>query len=110
MFNNTSFESITKSFKVESFKGIKEPQAVFEVMKASAENSLAIATKNLKDVTALGFAQFHSGVDALEKAHPAPEAFAAVGKGMKTAATKIEQALESTLKSGAAAVKKARAS
>ncbi|MDO8262157.1 MAG: hypothetical protein Q7T21_02920, partial [Gallionella sp.] len=39
---------------VESFKSIKEPQAAFDAMKASAENGLAMATKNLKDVTALG--------------------------------------------------------
>ena len=93
-----------------SFKDIKEPKAAFEVMKASAENGLAIAAQNLKDVTALGFAQFHSSIDAFEKAHPAPEAFAAVGKGLKTAATKMEEALESTMKTGTAAVKKARAS
>lgn len=99
--------SVTET--VESFKSIKEPKAAFEVMKASAENGLAIATQNLKDVAALGFAQFHSSVDALEKAHPAPEAFATVGKGLKDAATKLETALETTMKNGAAAVKKARA-
>jgi hypothetical protein len=93
---------------VESFKNIKEPQAAFEAMKASAENGLAIATQNLKDVTALGFAQFHSSVDAFEKAHPAPESFAAVGKSLKTAASTMENALESAMKTGTAAVKKAR--
>ena len=85
---------------VESFKSIKEPQAAFEALKASAENGIAIATKNLKDVTALGVAQFNSSVDALEKAYPAPEAFATVGKSLKSAAS----ALESALKNGAAAV------
>ena len=95
---------------VESFKSIKEPQAAFEAMKTSAEQGLAIATKNLKEVTALGFAHFHSSVDALEKAHPAPEAFATVGKGLKSAASTMENALESALKTGAAAVKKARSS
>lgn len=93
---------------VESFKSVKEPQAAFEAMKASAENSIAIATKNLKDVTALGVAQFNSSVDALEKAHPAPEVFANVGKSLKTAASTMETALDSAMKSGAAAVKKAR--
>ena len=95
---------------VESFKSIKEPQAAFEAMKASAESSIAVATQNLKDVTALGFAQFHASVDAIEKAHPAPEAFAAVSKGLKTAASTMENALESAMKTGTAAVKKARAS
>ncbi len=89
---------------VESFKSIKEPQAAFEALKASAENSIAIATKNLKDVTALGVAQFNSSVDALEKAHPAPEAFATVGKNLKSAASTLETTLESALKNGAAAV------
>lgn len=93
---------------VESFKSIKEPKAAFEALKASAENGIAIATKNLKDVSALGFAQFNSGVEALEKAHPAPEAFASVGKGLKDAAATMENALGSAMKNGAAAVKKAR--
>ena len=98
---------------LESFKSIKEPQAAFEAMKASAENGLAIAAKNLQDVTALGVAQFHSTLDALEKTHPVPEVFANVGKNLKTAATNIEEALESAVKRGASAVsavaKKARA-
>ena len=98
---------------LESFKNIKEPQAAFEAMKASAENGLAIAAKNLQDVTALGVAQFHSTLDAMEKAHPVPEAFANVGKNLKSAASNIEEALESAVKRGASAVsavaKKARA-
>ncbi|CAN5136476.1 hypothetical protein BH10PSE16_BH10PSE16_16870 [soil metagenome] len=95
---------------VESFKSVKEPQAAFEAMKASAENGIAMATQNLKDVAALGFAQFHTSVDALQKAHPAPEAFAPVSKGLKDAASKMEDAVESAVKNGSAAVKKARAS
>jgi len=94
---------------VESFKGINEPQAAFEAMKASAENGIAIATRNLKDVTALGVAHFNATVDAVEKAHPAPEVFATVGKGLKSAASAMENALESAVKTGTAAVKKARA-
>lgn len=89
---------------VEAFKGIKEPQGAFEAMKASAEKSVAIATKNLQDVTALGVAQFHTSVDAFEKAHPAPEAFATVGKSLKSAATNLETAVETAVKKGAAAV------
>lgn len=89
---------------VESFKSIKEPQAAFEVMKASAENSIAMATKNLKDITALSVAQFTASVDSLEKTHPAPEAFASVGKGLKAAATTLENTMDSMLEKGAAAV------
>ena len=95
---------------VESFKSIKEPQAAFEAMKASAENGIAMATQNLKDVTALGVAQFHASVDVLQKAHPAPEVFANVGKGLKEAASTVEKSLESALKNGAAAVRNARSS
>ena len=97
---------------MESFKSIKEPQAAFEAMKASAENGLAIAAKNLQEVTALSVAQFHATVDALEKSHPMPEAFASVSKGLKTAATSMEEALETAVKRGASTVsavtKKAR--
>ena len=99
---------------LESFKSITEPQAAFEAMKTSAENGLAIAAKNLQEVTALGVAQFHATVDAMEKAHPAPEAFANVGKSLKTAASNIEDVLESAVQRGASAVsevaKKVRAS
>lgn len=89
---------------VESFKSIKEPQAAFEAMKTSAETSIAIATQNLKDVTALSIAQFSTGIDAVAKASPNPEAFATVSKGLKSAAAAVETALEAALKSGAAAV------
>ncbi len=94
---------------VESFKSIKEPQAAFEIMKASAESNMAMATKNLKDVTALSVSQFKSTVDSLEKSSPAPDAFASVAKGMKEAATTMENALESAVKSGTAAVASATA-
>lgn len=92
---------------MEAFKGVKEPQAAFEAMKASAETSMALAAQNLKEVTALGVAQFTTSVDAIEKAHPAPQAIAGLTKGMKDAAAKIETSLESALNNGTAAIKKA---
>ena len=92
---------------VETFKSIKEPQAAFEAMKASAESAMAMATKNVKDATALSVAQFNASVDSIEKSHPAPEAFANVGKNLKAAAATVENAVESGLKNGAAALKKA---
>lgn len=101
---------------MEAFKGIKEPQAAFEALKASAENALAMAAKNVKDATALSVAQFNASVDTLEKSSPAPEAFAGVAKGMKEAASTMENALDSAMKNGVPAVnaqaapaKKARA-
>jgi hypothetical protein len=89
---------------VESIKGIKDPQAAFEIMKASAEAGMAMFAKNLKDATSLSFGQFHSTVDAVEKAHPAPEAFASVAKNLKAAATTAENTLGSAMEKGAAAV------
>lgn len=90
---------------VESFKSIKEPQAALEAMKELAERNMAMAAQNLKDVSALGFAQFHANVDALHKVHPAPEAFAPVAKGLKDAASQMENVLESSLNKDSAAVK-----
>jgi hypothetical protein len=87
-----------------SIKDIKDPQAAFEIMKASAEAGMAMFAKNLKEATSLSFTQFHNGVDAVEKAHPAPEAFAPVAKSMKAAATSAESALDSAMEKGAAAV------
>lgn len=95
-------EAITDT--VESIKAVKDPQAAFELMKASAEAGMAMFAKNLKDATSLSFGQFHSTVDAVEKAHPAPEAFASVAKNLKAAATTAENTLESAMEKGAAAV------
>jgi hypothetical protein len=39
-------------------------------------------------------------VEAIEKAHPAPEAFAAVSKGMKAAAAQMQTAVDSVVKTG----------
>lgn len=89
---------------VESIKGAKDPQAAFELMKASAEAGMAMFAKNLKAATSLSVTQFHEGVDAVEKAHPAPEVFASVAKNLKAAASTAESTLDSALEKGAAAV------
>ena len=86
---------------VESIKGIKDPQAAFEIMKESAEAGMAMFAKNLQEATALSFGQFNSTVDAVEKAHPQPEAFAPVAKGLKAAASTAENAIESAMTQGA---------
>jgi hypothetical protein len=88
---------------IEAIKGAKDPQSAFEGLKASAEASLAMFTKNLKDVTALSVDQFNTGIDAVGKSHPAPEAFASVGKNLKAAASTAENTLNSMLEKGAAA-------
>lgn len=92
---------------VELFKGIKEPQAAFEAMKAAAEQSLALASQNMKDAMALSFEQFQSGVDTLQKAYPAPEAFAPMAKGLKDAASAMQNVLESAMNKSADTVKTA---
>lgn len=97
-----------------SIKDIKDPQAAFDIMKASAEAGMAMFAKNLKDATSLSFGQFHSAVDAIEKAHPAPQAFASVAKNIKAAAASAENAIETAMDKGtstvtpAAKAKKAR--
>jgi hypothetical protein len=89
---------------VESIKGAKDPQAAFEVMKSSAEAGMALFSKNLKAATSLSVGQFNSSVDAIEKAHPAPEAFASVAKNLKAAASTAESTLGTAMEKGAAAV------
>jgi hypothetical protein len=86
---------------VESVKTAKDPQAAFEVFKASAEAAMAMFAKNLKEATSLSVGQFNSTVDAIEKAHPAPEAFASVSKNLKAAASKAESALDTAMEKGA---------
>jgi DNA-binding LytR/AlgR family response regulator len=86
---------------VESIQGAKDPQAAFEMLKASAEAGMAMFAKNLKEATSLSVGQFHDTVDAIEKAHPAPEAFAVVAKNLKAAAVTAENSLDSALEKGA---------
>jgi hypothetical protein len=86
---------------VESIKGAKDAQAAFELIKASAEAGMAMFAKNLKEATSLSVGQFQDTVDAIEKAHPAPEAFAPVAKNLKAAASQAETALDSALEKSA---------
>ena len=86
---------------VESIKGIKNPEAAFEIMKESAQAGMAMFAKNLKEATSLSFGQFHSTVDAVEKAHPQPEVFAAVAKNLKAAASNAESAIDSAMEKSA---------
>jgi len=92
---------------VENIKHAKDPQSAFESFKASAEAGMALFTRNLKEAAALGVGQFHHSVDAIEKSHPAPEAFAKVGQNLKAAASTAENAVNSILEKGTAAVSSA---
>ncbi|MBV5322561.1 MAG: hypothetical protein JZU60_01850 [Ilumatobacteraceae bacterium] len=89
---------------VETLKGIKAPQDAFEAMQASAGTGMALATKHLKEATALGVAQFQASIEALEKTHTVPESLASVTQTLKAAAAAMETALDTALKNGEAAV------
>ena len=96
----------------EAFKGISEPQAAFEALKTGVEKGVALAAKHVQEATALSVEQFNASVDLIQKSHPAPEAFAYVGQGLKAAASSFENAMTSALNASntvpAAVVKKAR--
>ncbi|MDQ3059994.1 MAG: hypothetical protein M3R45_10795 [Pseudomonadota bacterium] len=92
----------------EAFKNIKEPQAAFEVMSAFAQNLTAMFAKNIKDAVALSVAQFKGNVGALENTLPASDAVTQIANGLKDAASKMENSMESAVNDGAAAIKKAR--
>jgi hypothetical protein len=85
---------------LESMKTAKDPQAALETFKASSDANIALFAKNLKESTSLSVDQFHAAVDAIEKSHPAPEAFAAIAKNLKAAASTAESTLVAALEKG----------
>ena len=89
---------------METLKSSKAPQEAFDAIKTSAESSMTLAAKHLKEATALGVAQFQASIEALEKTHPAPETLSSVAKTLKAAAASMETAVDTALKNGAAAV------
>ncbi len=84
----------------ESMKASKDPQAALEAFKASSEANIAMFAKNLKESTSLSVDQFHAAVDAIEKSHPAHEAFSAIAKNLKAAASTAESTLGAALDKG----------
>jgi len=87
---------------VESMKAAQDPHAAFEAVRSSAEASIAMFARNLKQAASLGVGQFHGTVDAMEKVHPAPENFAPVAKGLKAAASAVESTLDAAMEKSAA--------
>jgi len=81
----------------ESMKNVKDTQAALEAFKAASEAGMALIAKNFKEATSLSVDQFHATVDAIEKSHPAPEAFAEIAKNLKAAASTAESTLVSAL-------------
>lgn len=94
--------SVTKT--VAALQGVSDPQSALEVVKLSAADGVNLATKNLQAVTSLAMAQFLASVDAIEKAHPAPESFAPVVQALRAAATTFENAVSSALDKASATV------
>ena len=86
---------------VEAVKSAKDPQAAFEAFKSSSEAAMAMFAKNLNDAAALSVGQFHGTVDAVQKAHPSPEAFAPIAKNLKSAASQAESILGFAIEKGA---------
>jgi hypothetical protein len=84
----------------ESMKSVKDPQAALETFKAASEAGMALFAKNLKEATSLSVDQFHATVDAIEKSHPAPGAFAEIAKNLKAAASTAESTLVTALDKG----------
>lgn len=82
---------------VQSFQGIKEPQAALSSMTAAAEKMIALTAKHLQEVTELSVEQFKAGVDLIQEKSPTPQAFAEVAKGLKVAASTMESATLSML-------------
>jgi DNA-binding transcriptional regulator GbsR (MarR family) len=95
---------------MESFKNITDPQAAFALMQESLKKAMTMAAENMREAMALSVSQFSLGVDKIEKNHPAPKVFAPVAKNLKTAASDVEEAVDSSLKNGTDALKKTRAS
>nr|WP_315464745.1 hypothetical protein [uncultured Rhodoferax sp.] len=82
---------------VEAVQGAKDPQAAFDALKTSSETAAALFQQNLKASVALSVAQFHDTMDAVQKAHPAGDAFAPVANGLKAAASSVESHLDAVL-------------
>ena len=100
-FSNFSSSGVITTQEMEMFGyAFKSPESKY-LLVLSIVVVMALLAKNLKEASALSVDQFHGVVDAVEKAHPAPEAFASVAKGMKAAASTAESTLNSALEKGA---------
>ncbi|TXH87560.1 MAG: hypothetical protein E6Q78_13985 [Rhodoferax sp.] len=89
---------------VAALQGVTDPQSALETIKLSATDGVALAAQNLQAVTALAMAQFLASVDAIEKAHPAPESFATVSQALRTAAANFENTVNGALDKASATV------
>jgi tRNA-dihydrouridine synthase len=98
--------SVTKT--VAALQGVTDPQSALETIKLSASDGVSLATQNLQAVTALAIAQFLASVDAIEKAHPMPESFAAVSQALRSAATNFENSVNAALDKASATVVQAK--
>lgn len=91
-----------------ALQGVKDPQSALETIQSSASDGVSLAAQNLQAVTALAMAQYLASVDAIEKAHPMPESFAAVSQALRTAASNFENSVNAALDKASATVVQAK--
>ena len=119
MFTNTPFESAVKTMfagaeKFNPLAGYYTAKVLMANLKewgdlaqAQAQASQAAAAESVEAFN--GIKEPQAAFDALKANAEKGIALAGVAKGMKTAASTMENALESAIKNGAAAAKKAHA-
>jgi hypothetical protein len=91
---------------LKSLTGVKDPQAAVELIKANAQQGLALASQQLRASADLGVSQFHANVDATAAKLPQADAFAPIAKGLKTGVDYAHTSLSSVIDQVAPAAKK----
>lgn len=92
---------------LKSLTGVKDPQAAVELIKANAQQGLALAGQQLRASADLGVSQFHATVDATAAQLPQADAFAPIAKGLKTGVDYAHSSLSSVIDQVAPVAKKA---
>jgi len=92
---------------LKSLTGVKDPQAAVDLIKANAQQGLALASQQLRASADLGVSQFHATVDATTAKLPQAEAFAPIAKSLKSGVDAAHTSLTSVIDQVAPAAKKA---
>ena len=105
MFKNTPFEAIAKTLSESAPKF--DPAAMQQAIRPVQDNlkawaDLAQSQASEAQAALLETVEAVNGtVDAVQKAHPSPEAFAPIAKNLKSAASQAESTLDSAMEKGA---------
>ncbi len=94
---------------LKSLTGAKDPQTAVELVKANAQQGLALASQQLRASADLGVAQFHANVDTAAAKLPQPDTFAPIAKGLKSGVDYAYTSLSSVIDQVAPAAKKTTA-